>query len=937
MKKVFLILTVVFLSVNSFAQIPKEIQQQFDKRGEIYFRFEMESPKQIQELTKIVSIDNRQDLTVYAYANEQEFSEFLKRNIFYTLLPHPGENFQPKMAGFEEMKNSDAWDSYPTYDAYVAMMDQFAIDYPDICQVFSIGQSVYGKELLVAKISDNVNIDEDEPEFFYTSTIHGDETAGFIFMLRLIDSLLTSYGTATRITNLVDNIEIYINPLANPDGTYGNDNNINSPSRYNANGYDLNRNFPDIITGINPNTQPETYAFMAFEDNRDFVMSANIHGGAEVCNYPWDRKVDRTADDDWWQYVCREYADTAHAYSPSGYMTYLNNGITNGWDWYTTQGCRQDYMNFYHQCREFTLEVSNTKFLQTYNLPVYWGYNYRSLLNYIEQSLFGIRGIVTDAQSGQPIEAEVYILNHDIVGDSSWVYSSLPVGNYHRTLFEGVYDVRVSAPCYEEQIFYGVNVTNRNTTVLNVQLNLASEAADFYANKTTGITNENFYFYDNSCGNPYAWEWTITGPGNAVFVEGTNENAQNPVVQFDLDGSYSVELSITTASGSYSEIKNNYINVIDCEYCNSSGNMSYETSITLVDFNEISNSSGKPSGYGDYTYISTTIDKNETYDLTVNVNTDGSYTVHAFAWIDWNQNCVFDVSGESYDLGYVNNTPNGPTNNCPLSITIPADAQIGTTRMRVSAKYSSDPSACATSFDGEVEDYTLNISTGTKELDLTLFLEGPFNGTSMNTDLTSSTSLTNSQPYNTAPWNYPGTESMITIPTGTVDWILVELHDAPNAASVNSGTLLERRAALLMSDGSAVDTDGTSNLVFEQTITNQLFVIIRHRNHLDVLSANPLTEVAGTYFYNFSTGEDKAIGGSLGYKDIGGGYWGMVSGDANADGLLDDNDGIESWYLEVGESGYLGSDVNLDGQSNNLDKNDYWFINKYIYSSQAPN
>ncbi len=97
--------------------------------------------------------------------------------------------------------------------AYVAMMNAFETNYPGLCDVFSIGTTVNGRQLLVAKISDNVVTDEAEPEFFYTSTMHGDEITGYVLMLRLIDSLLTAYSTSPRIANLVNNIEIYINPL----------------------------------------------------------------------------------------------------------------------------------------------------------------------------------------------------------------------------------------------------------------------------------------------------------------------------------------------------------------------------------------------------------------------------------------------------------------------------------------------------------------------------------------------------------------------------------------------------------------------------------------------------------------------------------------------------------------------------------------------------
>ncbi len=86
---------------------------------------------------------------------------------------------------------------------------------------------------------------------------------------------------------------------------------------------------------------------MNFASFHDFVMSTNLHGGAEVCNYPWDTWVKRHPDDDWWQFVCREYADTVHVYAPSGYLDGFDNGITNGYDWYSISGGRQDYMNFF--------------------------------------------------------------------------------------------------------------------------------------------------------------------------------------------------------------------------------------------------------------------------------------------------------------------------------------------------------------------------------------------------------------------------------------------------------------------------------------------------------------------------------------------------------------------------------------------------------------
>ena len=126
-------------------------------------------------------------------------------------------------------------------------------------------------------------------------------------------------------------------------------------------------------------------------------------------------------------------------------------------------------------------------------------------------------------------------------------------------------------------------------------------------------------------------------------------------------------------------------------------------------FNTIDNATGKPSGYSDYTNISTAVNRNTTYDLTVQVNTDGNYQTGTLVWIDWNQNCDFEDAGEQYNLGVTTNQNDGLTSQSPLSIFIPFDASIGQTTMRVSTEFGAYPSSCLQNFDGEVEDYTLNV------------------------------------------------------------------------------------------------------------------------------------------------------------------------------------------------------------------------------------
>ncbi len=208
------------------------------------------------------------------------------------------------------------------------------------------------------------------------------------------------------------------------------------------------------------------------------------------------------------------------------------------------------------------------------------------------------------------------------------------------------------------------------------------------------------------------------------------------------------------------------------------------------------------------------------------------------------------------------------------------------------------------------------------------FLEGPFSGTSMTTLLNSGGLIPLNQPYNTAPWNYNGTESVPSIPnSNVVDWVVVELRDAASASQATIGTRIARQAAFLLKNGQIVGPDGSSPLVFSVAVTNALFAVIWSRNHLAVMSASALTNVSNTYTYDFTTGSAQAYGGSAAHKQIGSGIWGMAGGDADASGTIDTNDKTFVWLTDAGETGYLMPDLNLDRQVDNKDKDDFWYTN----------
>jgi hypothetical protein len=460
--------------------------------SEIYFRFSIRDGAELARLTRIVSIDDVDGMTVYAYGDASQVSRLEDLGYTCTILPHPGTLIVPDMGTAKDARRQ--WDVYPTYTGYLDLMSQFAAAHPDVCTIVNVGTTVRGKAILFAKISDNVSVEEDEPEVFYSSSMHGDETTGYVLMLRLIDSLLTAYGTDARITRLVDSCEIWINPLANPDGTYAaSDSTVLGATRSNANGADLNRNFPDPDDGPHPDGrswQPETVAMMTLAQNHSFALSANFHGGVEVVNYPWDTWTRLHVDNTWFIAISRKYADSAQYYGDPSYMNDLNNGITNGAAWYLVSGGRQDYMTYWAGSREVTIEVSAVKLVPAYDLPYYWESNRISLLNYLENALVGVRGVVTDSVTGVPLAATITVLDHDSGLDSSRVFTDPDVGDFHRMIAPGTYNIHFEADGYYPLTVGGTTVLADQSTRLDVSLVPVSQTADLrFQSCDAGLVN----------------------------------------------------------------------------------------------------------------------------------------------------------------------------------------------------------------------------------------------------------------------------------------------------------------------------------------------------------------------------------------------------------------------------------------------------------------
>jgi len=492
MKKSVLSFIFVFLQLCIFAQ-----------GNEHYLKIQINDRSELDILTRMVSIDNVIGNEVIAYANDRELEKLsFSTFVFEKLEPPLSEVKASSMANTvaELMAN---WDKYPIMQVYNDLMVKYVADFPNLCKLDIIGTSVQGRNIPVLHITSDILNPQPKPEVLLSSTMHGDETTGWMLCLRLAHYLLSNYGTIPRITQMLDSVSIFIVPNTNPDGTYYGSaagTSISTARRSNYNGYDLNRNFPDPwegpnYDGTNPNgdIQKETMLMMNFAGNRHFVLGANYHGGTEVINYPWDGFTSSNklhADNNWYAQISTQYVTIARINAPNYFKDTHSSGIIVGGDWYVIHGGRQDYMNYFHNCREITAEVSITKKPDSDQMPTFWNNNRDAMLDFIENVKYGIRGLVTNTDS-EPLSVKVTALNHD--KDNSHVFTNPQFGNYYRMLYAGTYKLRFEAFGYETQEISDIAVQNKKTKIVDVvmQKSPAFTINGVIVNASTGMPVEN--------------------------------------------------------------------------------------------------------------------------------------------------------------------------------------------------------------------------------------------------------------------------------------------------------------------------------------------------------------------------------------------------------------------------------------------------------------
>jgi carboxypeptidase T len=258
---------------------------------------------------------------------------------------------------------------YHTYEETLAAVDAAVAEHPDLVSSQVIGESYQGTGIVAVKISDNVGVDEDEPEVLFTHNQHAREHLTVEMALYTLEELTSQYGSDPEITELLDTREVWLIPSANPDGkTYDTESgsfrnwrkNRQPNSGSSAVGTDLNRNWDyewgccggssgspgsETYRGPSPESAPETVVIADFvrgrvvDGEQQITAHIDFHTYSELVLWPYGFTYDETApgltqdDADAFEALGVAMADT-NGYTPQQSSDlYITDGTINDWLW----------------------------------------------------------------------------------------------------------------------------------------------------------------------------------------------------------------------------------------------------------------------------------------------------------------------------------------------------------------------------------------------------------------------------------------------------------------------------------------------------------------------------------------------------------------------------------------------------------------------------
>ena len=466
MKRIFALFFILTLMVSSLS-IAQVMGESGWRVGEKQIR--ISNPEHITQLRNLkINLDFYPPAYdhITAYVTPEELKQIESLGIPYTV-------------EIEDLNSyyKDYWmllDAYHSYQQIIELADSLAGAFPSICKKVLYGYSVQNRQLAALKISDNVNIDENEPEIMFDGGIHGDEIGGPENIIRFARDLCVNYGTDPTITNLINTREIWLWLMVNPDGRY-------NMSRYNGNGVDLNRDWGYMWDewGGSPAafSQVETKTLRDFMYDNQFVVYTSYHSGTEIISYPWSYRPNACPDQSHINQLAQTYSTV------SGY-SYLEYG--QGYNvMYAINGSTKDGGYAVMGSVSWSIEISNSKQPPASQIMQYYNWNYPSMVAMIENSGYGLSGTVTDSVSGDPVAGIIFVNNYYPC------YADPAVGDYHKYVLPGTYSITVKANGYRTKTINNVVVTANNSTVTDFQL--APQTGQYvYKFSSSQIPNNNY-------------------------------------------------------------------------------------------------------------------------------------------------------------------------------------------------------------------------------------------------------------------------------------------------------------------------------------------------------------------------------------------------------------------------------------------------------------
>jgi PKD repeat protein len=431
---------------------------------------------------------------------------------------------------------------YYTYDQIIAIADSLASNFPSICKKVIWGTSMGGRQLAALKISDNAGADETEAEIMFDGGIHGDEIGGSQNVIMFARDLCLGYGADPTITDLINNREIWLYLMVNPDGRV-------AMSRYNNNGVDCNRDNGYMWNGEGNSwgafSQVETKALRNGILDNQFVVYTNFHSGIEILAYPWSYRTDPTRDNEHINQMAGVYANA------SGYSNFQYGQGYN--IMYAINGSTKDFQYGSLGNIGWSIEISSDKQPPSSQISYYYNANKPAMLAIINQCGWGISGMVTDSVTGEPVRASIWVNNYFPV------YTDPLVGDYHKYLTPGTYTVKVVANGYQSKTVTNVIVPGQGTAVVNVHL---APASNHFAYKVMScrIPGNNFGdegFTPGSLGQPdgipYSLGkngWIVLDMGDTIFngagVDFKVIQSGTPAKEFTVSGGNNMDGPFTT-------------------------------------------------------------------------------------------------------------------------------------------------------------------------------------------------------------------------------------------------------------------------------------------------------------------------------------------------------------------------------------------------------